>query len=167
MLLIPFCVAAAPANPNPAGASPEAPVQVRFPDPEAFTDASFDHRASSRGEVMQELAAYLVARATPLLSPGQRLRIDIVDVDLAGRYEPWTSPGHDIRYLRDTTWPRLRLTYRLEDAQGASVAGATEDLSDMNYRMRAGLRSDPDRLRYEKAMLDDWLRARFGASKAG
>lgn len=158
---------AANAEPAALAIDPDAAVQVRFEKPDDFTDASFDNRKSTGAEVTQEIAAYLIERATPLLAPGQRLQIDVTDVDLAGRYEPWTSPGDDVRYLRDITWPNMRLSYRLLDARGVAVSEASERLSDMNYLMRAGLRSNSDRLRYEKSMIDDWLRARFGAKRPG
>lgn len=163
LLALPAYAATAPVREPPV----DGPVQVHFLDPDDFTDATFDNRDSSRAEVTQELAAWLAKRATPLLAPGQRLEVDVTDIDLAGRYEPWTSFGHDIRYLRDITWPRMKLSYRLLDAQGAQVAGASEDLSDMNYLMRIGVRSDTDRLRYEKAMIDDWVQMRFGSKKKG
>ena len=42
------------------------------------------------------------------------------------------------------------------------VAQREETVADMNYRVRPEGRYSNDLLRYEKAMLDDWFRSRFG-----
>jgi hypothetical protein len=83
----------------------------------------------------------------------------VTDVDLAGRFEWWRPYAYDVRILRDITWPRIKLRYALADG-GRTVLSAEEQISDLNYLMNAGVRSSSDPLKYEKAMLDDWFRAR-------
>ena len=41
------------------------------------------------------------------------------------------------------------------------VAGAEEQLADMNFLTSINRYSSADRLRYEKAMLDDWFERRI------
>lgn len=142
-------------------AVPPAQVNVRFTAVENFADATYENRPDTRSQVAQDLGAHLVALGQRYLQQGQRLEIEITDVDLAGRYEPWHFRTHDVRYLRDITWPRIELEYRLL-ADDAEIARGKEALIDMNYLGRGGLRSNSDRLRYEKAMLDQWFRSRFG-----
>lgn len=90
----------------------------------------------------------------------------MIDVDLAGRYEPWQIETPNTRYLRSGTWPSMRLKYRLLEGE-REIAQGEDQLADMNYQSRAaaGARSG-DRLRYEKIMLNDWFRNRFGGETA-
>ncbi|NER62311.1 DUF3016 domain-containing protein, partial [Pseudomonas sp. MAFF212428] len=78
------CNSVAQPTDNPA-------VQVQFVQPEHFRDASLDSNGYERGAdayVTQQLSQHLMKLGTRYLAPGQTLRIDIRDIDLAGRYEP-------------------------------------------------------------------------------
>jgi Protein of unknown function (DUF3016) len=89
------------------------------------------------------------------------LRIEVVDVDLAGQMKP----GHTLNDLRVVTgqadWPSIQLRYVLE-AGGQTLSSGDERLSDLNYLGYAGRLQPGDPLRYEKKMIDDWFKARFG-----
>lgn len=140
-----------------------AQVTVGFDHPEAYTDAALyrDHGgAKAREPAMQGIRQHLEQLGQRYLRPGQKLTIEILDIDLAGRFEPWRPLATDVRFMRDVTWPRIKLRYTLQDG-GIVRATGTETLVDQTYQGRAGpyLTSDP--LRYEKAMLEDWFRARF------
>lgn len=89
------------------------------------------------------------------------LEIEVLELDLAGRFEPWRARSYDVRSLTDITWPRMTLRYTLTQG-GRVTARGEERISDMAYLMTAGMRFDSDSLRYEKKMLDDWFRLRFG-----
>lgn len=141
-------------------AAPEGAVSVRFVHPEAFTDATYYHRERTRSEVTRDIAALFGELGRRYLPAGERLEIEVRDIDLAGRYEPWQIQSPDIRYLRDLDWPRVKLHYRLTRADG-TIEERDEDLADLNYLQRTGIASSGDRLRYEKLMLDDWFRTRF------
>ena len=41
------------------------------------------------------------------------------------------------------------------------VAGAEEQIADLNYLVSVNRYPEGDRLRYEKAMLDDWFEKRI------
>ncbi len=144
----------------PTAAETPSNVAVNFIKPDKFTDATYENRISSREQVTRDLAAYLGDLGRRYLPADQQLEIDITDVDLAGRYEPWNVQAADVRFMRDVTWPRIGLKYRLLEG-GAEIAKGEESISDMNYLTRIGLRSTSDRLRYEKSMLDEWFRGRF------
>ena len=70
------------------------------------------------------------------------------------------------RIMRDVYSPRFDLGFRLNDAEGRVVKEASRTLRDLNYLTRS-LRVSEDRLRYEKALLRDWLRQEFAAVSAG
>ena len=150
------------------GTSP-AQVEVRFDHPEKFRDASLDSAGYERGAddyVMKTLTQYLQTLGQRYLQPGQQLVIDIRDIDLAGRFEPWHSRAYDVRFMRDITWPTIDLSYTLSQP-GKPDQQAQERVSDKMYLSRPGrMASSNDRLYAEKAMLNDWFRQRFAPHPA-
>jgi len=152
-----------------AQATPPAQVEVRFDHPEKFRDASLDSSGYERGAdeyVMKTLTQYLQKLGQRYLQPGQQLVIDIRDIDLAGRFEPWHSRAYDVRFMRDITWPTIDLSYTLSQP-GMPSQQAEERVSDKMYLSRPGrAASNSDRLYAEKAMLNDWFRQRFAPHSA-
>ncbi|MDN8611539.1 DUF3016 domain-containing protein [Variovorax ginsengisoli] len=154
-----------------AGASAQATapaLSVVFVHPERFTDAAYSHPNGSepeRLEVMRDVQRHLVQLAERGLPPGDSLRIEVLNIDLAGWFEPWRfrlQTGTYIRILRDITWPRMRLHYTLTRGDRV-LADADDELSNLNYLMTVNRYSPTDRLRYEKAMMDDWFDRRIVA----
>ncbi len=140
----------------------DANVTVRFADPAKFSDASFTewrNDEKSRGEVLASLEAHLRTLGAKLPA-GQSLAIDVTNVDMAGEYEPFRRSAQQIRVLRSVTWPRIELSYVLSEG-GREVAKGQETVSDMSYQSHTPRYFADDRLRYEKAMLDDWFNKRF------
>ena len=67
--------------------------------------------------------------------------------------ESWRGPGRcDVRVMKDTYPPRIDLTFRLVDGDGKELRAGSRKLRD----------SITDHLRYEKALLGDWLRHELG-----
>ncbi|MFZ6762708.1 DUF3016 domain-containing protein [Pseudoroseomonas sp. WGS1072] len=140
-------------------------VSVDFADPARFTDARLDGGGGARPDAPELLALRRHLEALGArLPPGTALRITVLDIDLAGRCEPWRIENPDLRVMTPATWPRIRLRYALDrpgDHPGEAPAMAEESVSDMAYLTRARMARAGDRLWYEKAMLDDWFRQRF------
>lgn len=114
-------------------------------------------------EWMKTLGDHLRARADKALPPGQQLEVWIDDIDLAGSYEPWRKPtAQDIRIMRDIYPPRLDLHYRLIDANGKVISEESRKLRDSAYLQKGILYSSTDPLRYDKRLIDDWVRKDFG-----
>lgn len=148
-----------------AGLSAQAAnVSVAFVQPENYTDAGYSRSFANerdRAEVQRDIEQHLRRLAERNLSADDSLRIEVLDIDLAGDFEPFRfRHGTDVRIVRDITWPRIKLRYTLSRGDRV-VASAQEQLSDMNYLMLGNRYSTADRLRYEKAMLDDWFEKRF------
>ncbi len=142
---------------------PATSVEVNYDKPEHFRDASLDSNGYERGadeHVMKELRSYLQTLGKRYLPPGQTLRIDIHDIDLAGRYEPWHAQAYTIRFMRDITWPSIDLHYALSQ-QGQLLNQADAHLTDKFYLQRPGRSATSDRLYAEKAMLEEWFRKQF------
>jgi hypothetical protein len=137
-------------------------VVVTFTDPERFTDARLrgGYGAPALAPALDGIARHLAALGARDLPPNQTLTIEVRDIDLAGRFEPWRPLAYDVRYLREITWPRIKLRYVLQQ-DGNSLMSAEETIADQDYLRRPSGRFASDPLGYEKAMLDDWFRRRF------
>jgi hypothetical protein len=141
----------------PLGA--HATVRVAFDDPARFRDVDRAGGILNARETLQGIAAYLkqLGRRLP---PGQDLDVQILDVNLAGVSSEGFSPNPTTRVLSDSTWPSLRLRYRLTQ-NGRVIRAAEELVADREYLARPNVNFDSDPLRFEKTMLYDWFNARF------
>jgi hypothetical protein len=158
-------VAAAPrtvtAPDAPRALQADGPVSVQWNDPAQFTEIrqSTNRFEAERGDWVQQLARYVQTSAAKPLQAGQTLEVTLVDVKRAGDYEPWHGPrGRDIRIMRDIYPPRITLQYTLKDASGRIIDEGDARLSDSGYLHNIGLKSDTDPLRYEKRLIDDWVK---------
>jgi hypothetical protein len=158
-------VAAAPrtvtAPDAPRALQADGPVSVQWNDPAKFTEIrqSTNRFEAERGDWVQQLARYVQTSAAKPLQAGQTLEVTLVDVKRAGDYEPWHGPrGRDIRIMRDIYPPRITLQYTLKDASGRIIDEGDARLSDSGYLHNIGLKSDTDPLRYEKRLIDDWVK---------
>jgi hypothetical protein len=111
--------------------------------------------------VLGELKQHLVTHGAKYLAKGERLQITVTDVDLAGDFEPWRGINfQDIRIVKDIYPPRVDLEFKLLDAEGKVISEGKRQLRDLGYLMGMAMpTSDP--LRYDKEMLNDWLRQEF------
>ena len=144
----------------------EGAVQVQWTDPAQFTELRHSNNRweARRGNWVEQLATHLRERADRELAPGQRLDVTITDIKRAGDYEPWHGPrGRDIRIMRDIYPPRISLQYTLKDASGRIISEGDARLSDTGYLHNIGLKSDSDPLRYEKRLIDDWVKRQLTA----
>lgn len=129
-------------------------VEVSWVDPDQFADAG--RSVVDRERTMGALGEH-VKRWGRLLPDGQTLKLEVLDVDLAGEIEPYG--WHQVRILRGRAdWPHLKLRYTLQ-AGDRTLKSGEADLADMHYRL--GDRSSE--LGFEKRMLDQWFRNTFAA----
>ena len=137
---------------------------VEFVDPENYSDASYASsfaNATDRADVQRDIAQHLQSLAQRMLPSGESLKIEMLDIDLAVRVEPFRSRiGNDIRVIRDISWPRMELRYTLTRGDQA-MPSHEERLNDLNFLSSFNRYPSGDRLRYEKAMLDRWFKERF------
>ena len=147
-----------------ASSSAWAGVQVNFSKPDDYTDMPFSSR--DREQILAGLAEHFQLLGKGL-RPGQDLKIEITDIDLAGREDPMRRGAMDVRIMDGRTdWPRMRLRYQLEQ-HGKVIASGNAALSDMSYLQRINRYSSSDALRYEKKMIDDWFENTFGVKPTG
>jgi hypothetical protein len=150
-----------------AGTVAAAPqVEVRFVEPARYADAAPGKYgyARERDAALADLRVHLIALGQRHLRPDDELTIDVLDVDLAGHFEPWRPMGYDARILRDITWPRIKMkTVLVRDGQRFE---REEQVADLNYLLNATVCRSQQPLCYEKRMLDAWFEKRFGDKAA-
>jgi hypothetical protein len=140
------------------------PVQVTWGDPSRFSEltSTGNRYAAAQGDWLPKLATYLRTQAEKQLAPGHRLEVTIVDIKRAGQYEPWRGlQQQDVRIIRDIYPPRMMVKFRELDANGNVVTQGERTLSDPAFLTNAAPFDNADPLRYEKRMIDSWIRREF------
>lgn len=138
------------------------PVSVRYDHPERFTETR-EVRAFAPARIHEDylgpLKTYIEQRAGKLLQPGEQLRIVITDIDRAGSFEPWHGPRlSDVRIVKDIYPPRINLHFQLTDAGGAVIREGDRTLRDPGFLYGTSNIGSSGSLRYEKNLVDRWLR---------
>jgi hypothetical protein len=133
-----------------------AAVTVTFTKADQYIDVPFS--PSDREATLKTLKEHFEKLGSKLPS-GQALKIEVLEIDLAGRSEPSRmSSANDLRVLRGgADWPMIQLRYSLE-AGGKSLKQGEAKISDLNYLNHLNRYPSGEPLRYEKAMLDDWFK---------
>ena len=72
----------------------------------------------------------------------------------------------DVRIMRNIYPPRINLQFTVTDAQGRVIDQGERKLVDNAYLYGPTRLSDTDPLRYEKRLLDDWLRRELREDRA-
>ena len=153
----------------PASAPPPERVQVAWAPTETLSEVK--DNPMQRGwlrpkDWTHDLGDHLRKRADLVLPAGEQLKVTIDDIKLAGAYEPWRGPeAQDIRFLRDLYPPRMDLHYSLTGADGTIIREGQSRLRDGAY-LQHTVTTSTDPLRYDKRMIDVWLRKEFGRSDA-
>ena len=160
-LIRPFLIAGAcllPAGAAMAGAT------VSFVHPENYADMPFAEW--EREEVLKVLQEHF-EKLGKTLPEGQELKVEVLDLDLAGRLVPSIRHARELRVMKGgADWPHMHIRYTL--TQGDKVlASGEERLADMAYLDRNPRYADGDLLRYEKRMVEEWFRKTFGPKPQG
>lgn len=136
-------------------------VSVSFVQPENFTDVRDSFM--SRERHLGALKSHIEQAAAPYVADGQTLKIEVLDVDLAGETR-LTRRATNLRVLKGRgDWPRIKLRYALE-AGGQPLRSGEARVQDMSYLDRFAGALQDTALRYERRMLDEWFRDEFGAA---
>ena len=146
----------------PLAAQAAGQVQVKWIEPEKFSDAG---RGSFDRELTLKALAEHIQSLGERLPAGQTLSLEVTDLELAGELEPFSRYHHDVRVLRGRAdWPRMSLRYTLSDGTRTLAAGDAQ-LSDPNYFYRGLRATQRGNLAYEKRMLDDWVAGLVGGQQ--
>jgi len=145
-----------------AAGSAAAGATVTFTQPEQFSDVP--HAAWERERILNQVSKHFDVLAAKLPA-GQSLKVEITDLDLAGRLLPFRSGVPELRVVgKGADWPHMTLRYTI--TQGDQVLKSGEEtLSNMSYMDHIRFnRYRDDTLRFEKEMLDNWFKERIAAN---
>jgi hypothetical protein len=129
-------------------------LELRYIEPAHYRDIG--HGAYERERNLKSLADYLQSLAAQL-PDGQTLKLEVLDIDLAGELQHHAA--QEIRVLRGRAdWPQMQLRYTLMQGPVTLKSGDAL-LSDLGYldHLR-GSESAYGDLPYDKRMLQDWFR---------
>jgi hypothetical protein len=141
-------------------------IHVVFVEPEKFTDARRAEFKPNSEAVLDAIAKFMREMGEETLPPEMNLDIRVIDIDLAGNFEPWRGPQSDqVRIANQLYPPRIVLEFRVIDARGQVIQSGKRDLTDLNYQLRTFYPMD-DYLRYEKDLLRHWFIREFSDLKA-
>lgn len=133
--------------------SASAAATVSFINPEKMTDVPhFSSDLKSMEMVFREHLDELASK----LPAGQELKVEFLDIDLAGDVFPRVSV-RDIRVMKGRAdWPRMHLRYTIEQ-DGQVLRSGDREIADPNYLMGSST-SNNELYGHEKKLLDDWFR---------
>ena len=134
-------------------------VSVTTANPDSFTpvpSAKKESKAERRAWV-EALSEHMADRIAEALRDGERAEVNISDIRRATAMSGASS--------QDVVPPRIALTFKRLSAKGKVVQTASRTLQDNALQLK-GRRYENDPLRYEKALVDDWVAKEFGAVAA-
>lgn len=138
-----------------------ASAEVKFIDPQNYTDARDANRR--REDVLQSLESHLKQLAAEHLPQGQKITLEVLDVDLAGDAWPRVRFS-EVRVLRGSVdWPRIDLRFTLTEGERV-IASGTERIADVAYQLHGAPGLGARDLPYEHRMLERWFRERFSGN---
>lgn len=132
-------------------------VEVKYVEPENFVDIGFGAFERERNQASLNESFQRLAKQLP---DGQNLKIEVLDVDLAG--EVRLGAVRDFRIVRGSVdWPRIKLRYTLQ-AGNTTLKAGEERLADIHY-LFGGRAVSPREgaLPYEYRLLDRWFTQTF------
>jgi Protein of unknown function (DUF3016) len=135
-------------------------VAVLFDHPENFTDVKDGEPPTDRGQeaILARIRNYLVMKVSDTVPESDKVTITFTDIDLAGDYEPWRGPQwSNVRIIKEIYPPAFKFTYQVTDTVGKVIKAGTENIRDGGFQYRGTIATDSDSLRYEKAVLNDWV----------
>lgn len=137
-------------------------VHVTYANPQNFSE-NRQYGSQDRFnnlDYLGPLKAHLIKRAAPMLGAGQQLDITITDIQLAGGYELWLSlEMSHVRIMRDRYPPRIDLQFQWIGSDGKVLREGSRKLKSLGFLYAGGgAPGNSDVLRFDKALLDQWLR---------
>lgn len=138
-------------------------VNVSWGDPNAFAELRYsqNRRIAVQGDWVVELAEYLQQQVAKAVPAGERVDVEILDIQRAGQFEWMRTQNEDVRVMRDVYPPRMTLQFKRTAADGSVIGEGERKISDLAYLQGPSPFPSSDPLRYDKRMIDTWVRREF------
>jgi hypothetical protein len=134
-------------------------VEVNFKPVDELTDVG---RGSLEGDRNVKALADHFRTLAARLPDGQTLKVDVLDVDMAGHVKP-SRLGGDLRVLRGgADWPSLDLQWSLQEG-GRTVSSGKDRISDLTYLQQPLRLGATGTVAYETRLIDRWFDQHFGS----
>jgi hypothetical protein len=114
---------------------------------------------------LKMLATHLQKLGQHWLPPGQVLKVEVLQVDLAGTVRPLRGRNAVRVITGNADSPKMQVRYVLQ-AGGITLASGEEWVTDLDYTHGMVNPYHSESLYYEKRMLDKWFKKRFVDSQA-
>ena len=136
-----------------AASTASAAVTVTYANTEKMTDVPrFETDRKSMEINLREFFEELATK----LPAGQDLKVEILDIDLAGDVFP-RVPIRDVRVTKGSyDFPRIHLRYSIEQ-DGKVLRSGDRELADRNYQLNVNSYRN-EMYNYEKQMLSEWFK---------
>lgn len=136
-----------------AASTASAAVTVTYVNTEKMTDVPrFETDRKSMEINLREFFEELATK----LPAGQDLKVEILDIDLAGDVFP-RVPIRDVRVTKGSyDFPRIHLRYSIEQ-DGKVLRSGERELADRNYQLNVNSYRN-EMYNYEKQMLSEWFK---------
>ncbi len=146
--------------------------KISWQDPQAYRDieAADESQRKFQQRVFKQLEQHL-DKLSQVLPEGQKLWLNVTDLDLAGKVLPGYAHGinsvRDFRVTKRIDFPQISFSYRLTDANGKVLISGDETIKDMGFQDKIHSRKiTRDHLGYEKRMLKEWFDTTFSQQVA-
>ncbi len=134
--------------------------EVTWQNPDKYTDIKPSNGTdkSYRKSVDKALGGEFKKLAEKLPS-GQKLTVNVTNLDLAGEVDPIPSRGgYQLRVLKDSYYPQMVFEYKITDATGKSVQESkTVDIKDMGFMSGSVNAASSQDFYYERRMIREWF----------
>ena len=145
-------------------------VSVTTANPATFTPAPGEVAESkaARAAWVEALCEHIADRIAASLPEGERVEVRISDIRRvaampgAGRTSSSSSSSSSEPGGQDVVPPRIVLSFKRLSPKGKVLQTASRTLQDSSLQLK-GRRYTGDKLRYEKALVDDWVSKDFVA----
>lgn len=135
-------------------------VEVSFKPADQLSDVG---RGIDRERHVKALADHFESLGARL-PDGQVLKVEVLDVDMAGELRPMRR-GDEVRVMKGAAdWPKIDLRWSL-DSGGRTLKSGQERLSDMAYLDHALRRGETSPVAYEARLIDRWFDERVLGTK--
>lgn len=138
-------------------------VNVSWGDPNEFAELRYsqNRRIAVQGDWVVELAEYMQKQVAKAVPAGERVDVEILDLQRAGQFEWMRTQNDDVRVMRDVYPPRMTLQFKRTAADGSVISEGERKISDLAYLQGPSPFPSSDPLRYDKRMIDTWIRREF------
>lgn len=138
-----------------------AAMEVAFVEPQGYAD--FGHASWEIERNERVLSAHMRKLGARYLAPDQSLKVEVLDVDLAGEVE--RGQRGNVRLLSNRAdSPSITVRYTV-DSPGMAPQQGEERIVDMDYMPMREVTGLYEAMAYERYMLEQWFKARFASAQ--